>query len=36
VARASRPADTVQGLLERVAEAFSRPVLIDGVELRAR
>jgi len=35
VAPCERPADTVQGLLERVAEAFSRPVLIDGVELRA-
>ncbi|HJY77158.1 MAG TPA: EAL domain-containing protein [Burkholderiales bacterium] len=35
VAPCERPADTVQGLLERVAEAFSRPVMIDGVELRA-
>ena len=34
VAPSEKPADTVQGLLERVAEAFSRPVLIDGVELR--
>ena len=35
VAPCERPADTVQGLFERVAEAFSRPVMIDGVELRA-
>jgi diguanylate cyclase (GGDEF)-like protein len=34
VAPCEKPADTVQWLLERVAEAFSRPVLIDGVELR--
>ncbi|HEV8111059.1 MAG TPA: EAL domain-containing protein [Burkholderiales bacterium] len=34
VAPCEKPADTVQGLLGRVAEAFSRPVLIDGVELR--
>src|ERR1044072_9006113 len=35
VAPCERPADTVQGRLERGAEACSRPVLIDGVELRA-
>ncbi len=34
LAPCEKPADTVQWLLGRVAEAFSRPVLIDGVELR--
>ena len=34
VAPCEKPADMVQWLLARVAEAFSRPVLIDGVELR--
>ena len=34
VAPCEKPAATVQSLLGRVAEAFSRPVLIDGVELR--
>jgi diguanylate cyclase (GGDEF)-like protein len=29
-----RPADTIHPLLERIAEAFSQPVTIDGVELR--
>jgi diguanylate cyclase (GGDEF)-like protein len=34
VAPCEKPADTVQWLLGQIAEAFSRPVLIDGVELR--
>jgi len=34
VAPCEKPADTVQWLLGRIGEAFSRPVLIDGVELR--
>jgi len=34
VAPCEKAADTVQWLLGRIAEAFSRPVLIDGVELR--
>jgi diguanylate cyclase (GGDEF)-like protein len=34
VAPCENPADTVQWLLGRVAESFSRPVMIDGVELR--
>jgi diguanylate cyclase (GGDEF)-like protein len=35
VAPSDRAADTIHWLLEQIAEAFSRPVLIDGVELRA-
>jgi diguanylate cyclase (GGDEF)-like protein len=34
VASCDRAGDTSRWLLERVTEAFSRPVLIDGVELR--
>src|SRR6476646_4882200 len=34
VAPGEMTTDTVQWLLGRIAEAFSRPVLIDGVELR--
>ena len=34
VAPCERAGDTIHWLLEQVAEAFSRPVLIDGVELR--
>jgi EAL domain-containing protein (putative c-di-GMP-specific phosphodiesterase class I) len=29
-----KPADIVHGLLGRIGDAFSRPVMIDGVELR--
>ncbi len=29
-----KPADMIRGLLARVGEAFSQPVMIDGVELR--
>ena len=29
-----KPADIVHGLLGRIADAFSQPVMIDGVELR--
>jgi len=34
VAPCDKAADTIHWLLEQLAEAFSRPVLIDGVELR--
>ena len=34
VAGFDHPGDTVPWLLERFAEAFARPVIIDGVELR--
>jgi diguanylate cyclase (GGDEF)-like protein len=34
LAASDRAGETCRWLLERVAEAFSRPVLIDGVELR--
>jgi diguanylate cyclase (GGDEF)-like protein len=34
VAPCDQPADTIQWLLERIAEGFSRPMVIDGVELR--
>ena len=34
VGRCERPAETVPALLDEIAEAFSRPMLIDGVELR--
>jgi diguanylate cyclase (GGDEF)-like protein len=34
VAGFDHPGDTVHWLLERLAEAFARPVMIDGVELR--
>jgi alpha-glucosidase (family GH31 glycosyl hydrolase) len=33
VAACDKPADTIQWLLERIAEAFASPVVIDGVEL---
>jgi diguanylate cyclase (GGDEF)-like protein len=29
-----KPSDMIRGLLGRIGEAFSRPVMIDGVELR--
>jgi diguanylate cyclase (GGDEF)-like protein len=34
VAACDKAGDTIQWLLERIADAFSQPVVIDGVELR--